>query len=132
MNIDDNSLPRILLVEDDPPNAQTISRFLRESYKVEKATNGVDAINLARENTFDVILMDIGLKGKIDGLEAAREIRKMEKYKNTPVVAVTAYVLPGIEEKFLSEGCTHYLPKPFTKNQLVDLMNSILVSVSKD
>ena len=128
MNIDDNSLPRILLVEDDPPNAQTISRFLRESYKVEKATNGVDAINLARENTFDVILMDIGLKGKIDGLEAAREIKKMEKYKNTPVVAVTAYVLPGIEEKFLNEGCTHYLPKPFTRDKLTGLLTEILAA----
>ncbi|GBD88172.1 signal transduction histidine-protein kinase BarA [bacterium BMS3Abin03] len=128
MKLDNNSLPAILLVEDDPVNAQTIGRFLRNSYKVENVTNGQDAINIAKRNSFDVILMDIGLKGKIDGLEAAREIKKMENHKNTPIVAITAYVLPGIEEKFLSEGCTHYLPKPFTRDELNSLLTEILVT----
>ena len=127
MNIDENSLPSILLVEDDSINVKAIGRFLRDSYKVEKATNGQDAISIAKENSFDVILMDIGLKGEIDGLAAAREIRKMEKYKDTPIVAMTAYVLPNSEEKFLSEGCTHYLPKPFTKNQLTSLLTDIFM-----
>ena len=127
MNIDENSLPSVLLVEDHPINVKTIGRFLRDSYKVEKATNGQEAISIAKENSFDLILMDIGLKGEIDGLATAREIRKMEKYKDTPVVAMTAYVLPDSEEKFLSEGCTHYLPKPFTKNQLTSLLTSILM-----
>lgn len=127
MNIDENSLPSILLVEDDSINVKAIGRFLRDNYKVEKATNGKDAISIAKENSFDVILMDIGLKGEIDGLAAAREIRKMEKYKDTPVVAMTAYVLPDSEEKFLCEGCTHYLPKPFTKNQLTSLLTDILM-----
>ncbi|MCH9030530.1 MAG: response regulator [Bacteroidetes bacterium] len=81
--MDENSLPSILLVEDDPINVKAIGRFLRDNYKVEKATNGKDAISFAKENSFDVILMDIGLKGEIDGLAAAREIRKMEKYKAT-------------------------------------------------
>jgi len=127
MNIDENSLPSVLLVEDHPINVKTIGRFLRDGYRVEKATNGQEAISIAKENSFDLILMDIGLKGEIDGLATAREIRKMEKYKDTPVVAMTAYVLPDSEEKFLSEGCTHYLPKPFTKNQLTSLLTNILM-----
>ena len=70
--------------------------------------------------------MDIGLRGDLDGIETARQIRKFDHYKNTPIVALTAYAMEGDREKFLQNGCTHYLAKPFHKSELIRVIESAL------
>jgi CheY-like chemotaxis protein len=64
----------------------------------------------------------------MSGLEAARKIKKIPGYENTPIIAVTALAMRGDREKFLSEGCTHYISKPFKKE---DLINTIKEAVSQ-
>lgn len=117
--------PSILLVEDEPLNANIISLFLRDYYQIDNASSAVEAIEKAKTKKYDVILMDINLKG-MNGLEAVKVIRQKEEYRETPVVAVTAYAMPGDMKKFLNNGCTHYLPKPFTKRVIIELLDSIL------
>jgi len=70
--------------------------------------------------------MDINLKKDLDGKQAAQEIRKIKGYENTPIVACTAYALKGDKEEFLSAGCTHYLSKPFSKEEILSLIDEIL------
>jgi CheY-like chemotaxis protein len=70
--------------------------------------------------------MDINLGKGMDGIAAVKEIRKMDGYKNTPIVALTAYVMNGDKEEFLAAGCTHYLGKPFRRKQLVDIIGTII------
>ena len=69
--------------------------------------------------------MDIGLKG-MSGLDAAQEIKKLPGYKDTPIVAVTAYAMVGDKEKFLEGGCTHYISKPFDINEFKNTVTGLL------
>lgn len=114
-----------LLVEDNFINKQTIELYLRDICTLDHAKNGQIAIEKAKSNKYDFVLMDINLSAGINGVETTKEIRKIEGYENTPVVAVTGYTMESDKEKFLSEGLTHFIPKPFFKEDIVGLISQI-------
>lgn len=118
------NFPKILLVEDNTENIQIVVKFLKDKYKVDSVTNGADAIKLAKQIKYDLVLMDINLKDALDGLEATRIIKSIDNYKDVPFIAVTGYALAGDQEKILEAGCDLYLAKPFTKNQLLEMIDS--------
>ena len=117
---------RILMVEDDELNIKMVSSFLKDQYLIDSVSNGDDAIRNLSNTQYNLVLMDIGLKKGLNGLEVTQRLRKIPGYSHTPVVALTAYALAGDKEKILSSGCTHYLSKPFTRHQLVRLLENIL------
>jgi PAS domain S-box-containing protein len=121
-----NALPEILLVEDNLLNRKVIEVYLLGICKVDQAVNGTDAINLAKMRQYDLILMDINLGRGIDGIATAKEIRKLSNYQNTPIVAVTGYARESEKEEILKKGITHFLPKPFDKTELINLVTSII------
>ncbi|MEJ5262850.1 MAG: PAS domain S-box protein [Ignavibacterium sp.] len=116
---------KVLLVEDDPINIQTISAFIGNLVQLTALNNADDAIDIVNNETFDLILMDIGLNGDKSGLDVVQEIRSLPQYHSTPIVAVTAYALDSDRDRMLSSGCTHYLAKPFPRQQLIDLIQEI-------
>lgn len=116
---------KILLVEDDDVNAKIILRFLEEEYAPEWVKSGIEAIELAKTNKFNCFLMDISLKGELDGLMTSARIRKIPGYEHSPIIAVTAYAMVGDKEKFLNCGCTHYISKPFSKQELLFLLKKV-------
>jgi PAS domain S-box-containing protein len=116
---------QVLLVEDDPINIQTISAFIGNLVQLTAINNADDAIEVAKNKHFDLILMDIGLNGDKSGLDVVREIRLMPQYYSTPIVAVTAFALDSDRDRMLTSGCTHYLAKPFPRQQLIDLIEEI-------
>ena len=116
----------ILIVEDDKVNARVLSRYLSSSCKTDIASTGKEAIEKAKNIIYNAILMDIGLRGELSGLDAAKAIRQIKGYENTPIVAVTAYAMHGDKERFLAGGCTHCLAKPFTQQQLLILIREIV------
>ncbi len=120
-----SDLPNVLIVEDDLINLKAMKIFLKNLCNTDDTENGFEAIELARKNKYDLILMDIGLKG-LDGLEAAKEIKKIPGYENTPIVAVTAFAMAGDKEKILQYSCSHYISKPFEKEELVTLVKQLL------
>jgi len=115
----------LLLVEDDDVNAKIILRFLEEEYNTEWVSSGSEAIALASGKNYNGILMDISLKGELDGLTTAERIKKIQGYEASPVIAVTAHAMVGDKEKFLNGGCTHYISKPFSRNDLLFLLKNI-------
>ncbi len=117
---------QILLVEDNIINREVTELYIKDYYKIDHAENGELAIEMSKQNNYDVILMDINLGGGINGIETAREIRKLNGYENIPLVAVTGYAMAGDKEVLLSEGLTHYLAKPFEKGELLRLLAEIL------
>jgi PAS domain S-box-containing protein len=118
-------IPKVLIVEDDDITRDILKIFLKGVSIIDGVSSGEEALELAESKKYDIILMDINLKG-INGLETVSRIRSMKDYKSTPIVAVTAYAMMGDKEKFLSAGCTHYISKPFFKKDLVDLLTAIL------
>ncbi len=122
----DKKLANVLLVEDNTENKDVISYFIKNICTVEHAPDGPTAIEMASSKNYDLILMDINLGLGINGMEATRQIRKIPGYAQTPIIAVTAYAMVGDREIFLEAGCTHYISKPFTKQEIVELINRIL------
>ena len=116
---------KVLIVEDDELNIRMVSSFLRDKFFLDEARSGEEAIKKSIDNSYDIVLMDIGLKKEMSGLDVTKQLRKMPEYKDIPIVALTAYALSGDKEKILNAGCSHYLSKPFTKNQLMNLLENI-------
>lgn len=115
---------RILVVEDDKKNATFIKNGLEEErYIVEMVHNGEEALELALNNHFDAILLDIMLPGK-SGVEVLQELRAVNNL--TPVIMLTA--LGGTEDKVagLDSGADDYLPKPFMLQELVARLRAVL------
>jgi len=109
---------RLLLAEDDDDSAYILGKYLKKIGGIPERTNsGRDAVKMAKENKYDIIIMDIGLK-HMNGLDATKEIRKIPGYEKIPIIAVTAYVMPGDEERIRQAGCNDYVQKPFSKKQL--------------
>lgn len=110
---------RVLAVEDNHIMQSLLRRFLESAdYEVTTAANGEDALELARTEAFDLLLLDINLGDGMTGVDVLREVRTWPGYAAVPTVAVTAYALPDDEERFLAEGFDGYLSKPFTKQAL--------------
>lgn len=109
---------RILLVEDNEDNVEVVRMFLEKQAKIDVAYNGELAIERCKSHLFDLILMDINLGSGKDGLDATREIRKLQAFDRIPVIAVTGFTTPEDKARIFDAGCSHYLGKPFTKEQL--------------
>ncbi len=122
------TLPYVLFVEDDEINQSVVKMFLKNNCKLDTASSGEYAIELVKRKQYAAILMDINLAGKLNGLEAVVEIRKRNEYKNTPIIAVTAFAMIGDRERILNGGCTHYLAKPFSRVKLVQLVEKVLTN----
>ena len=115
-----------LYVEDDPTAFKVVSTILKDLCRCDMAFNAKEALKKLREKKYSCILMDINLGIGDDGLVTTEKIRKLDGYKNVPIVAVTAFAMAGDKEEFLRRGCSHYIAKPFTKNELILLMQNIL------
>ncbi|MGD8777504.1 MAG: response regulator [Ignavibacteria bacterium] len=109
----------VLLVEDDPTNIKITEIYLENYAVVDTALNGLQALELVKKNNYSAILMDINLGQGKTGIEVTKEIKKIDKYNDTPIIAFTAFAMDGDKENFLSEGCTHYLAKPFSREELI-------------
>lgn len=116
---------KILLVEDDRLNAGVVKIFLSADYDVDQAENGQIALEKAEKTKYDAFLMDINLGRGLNGLEVAQLLRKKPEYENIPIVAITAYAMETDKKEFLNNGCSHYLPKPFFKKDILNILENI-------
>ncbi len=113
----------ILIVDDDMRNVFAI-RSLLETYKVNVIVgkNGVDGIEKLQNNdNINLILMDI-MMPEMDGYEAMRRIRKEQKYKDLPIIALTAKAMKEDRDKCIATGANEYLSKPVDKDKLLSLL----------
>ena len=121
-----NSL-RVLLVEDNAVNQMLAMAILKKAgHRVDLATDGIEAVEAASQNLYDVVLMDIQMPN-MDGLEATRRIRSMDDQKlaNVYIVAITANALLGDRETCLAAGMNDYLPKPIDQKRLLGALEQL-------
>ena len=108
----------ILYVEDNPDNRILIRRVLEsEGYRVLEAPTAADALGALKQDSPDVILMDINMPD-MDGYALTAQIRAMPTHTHVPIVAVTANVMRGDREKSLEAGCDGYIQKPIDIDEL--------------
>ena len=125
MNTSGNSAK--ILVVDDEPNIVLILEFLlqREGYHVEKAYNGLQALELA--NTFlpDIIVLDVMMPG-MDGFEVARKMRTNPVLESAKIVFLTAKGTQRDKESGYANGAEYYMIKPFDNDEFVNTINEIM------
>jgi HAMP domain-containing protein/signal transduction histidine kinase/CheY-like chemotaxis protein len=118
---------RVLIVDDDIRNIFALASVLeRHDMKILSAETGRDAISILEESPdIDIVLMDI-MMPEMDGMETMREIRKITRLKNLPIVAVTAKAMKGDREKCIEAGAWDYLSKPVDTDQMLSVMRAWL------
>ena len=121
-----NSLPVILIAEDDEANFYYINALLKHDYPsiVIHAVNGIDAVQKFIENPdIDIVLMDLKMP-VLNGYEATSRIKSINK--DIPVIAITAYAMTGDDIKAYTAGCNCYISKPVNKSILIDKIKEFL------
>jgi len=96
-------------------------------YEILQASDGWEAINVARDERHDLILMDIRLP-TVNGFEAIRLLKQDNQTKAIPIIAVTAFATPGDETTALERGCAAYITKPINVDNLLSTIGSLLSS----
>jgi CheY-like chemotaxis protein len=117
---------RILLVEDCKDTASTTRMILEYwGHEVQIAANGATALRMAEAFQPNFVLLDIGLPGKMDGLEVARRLMILP-WESAPVlVAATGFEGETIRKRALESGCAHFLSKPFDLVHLRAILSSL-------
>jgi len=119
----------ILLADDNEINVYTIKSYLKaKGYRLLIAKNGQEAIDLARSEHPDLILMDIQMPG-MNGLEAMQIIRRDALLVSVPIIALTALAMTGDRERCLAAGANEYLAKPVKLRQLAIVIQSLLQQI---
>ena len=104
----------VLIVEDNELNMKLFHDLLdAHGYRTLQTRNGMEALQLAREQRPDLILMDIQLP-EVSGLEVTKWLKDDETLRDIPVIAVTAFAMKGDEERIRQGGCEAYISKPIS------------------
>ena len=115
---------KVLIVDDIRVNQQLLNFILKKHQcSVDIASNGLEAFNKAKEQQYDIIFMDCQMP-EMDGYTATQEIRKLENGSKvkTPIIALTADVMEGVEERCKEAGMDNYLHKPIKAEQVVAML----------
>jgi two-component system cell cycle response regulator DivK len=105
---------KVLIVEDNILNMKLFNDLLEaHGYTTLQTKDGLDTLHIARLHRPDLILMDIQLP-KVSGMEITKWLKADEELRGIPVVAVTAFAMPGDEEKIRQGGCEGYIAKPIS------------------
>ena len=115
----DNTV-KILLVEDYKHSQIIVTRLLKKNNfdSIVVVENGQEALDQVKQQKYDLILMDMQMP-VMNGFEATQKIRQLEEYKDTPIIALTAFAMKGDREKCLDAGATDYIPKPIDSQEFI-------------
>lgn len=118
---------KVYVVEDNEKNMKLFRAILKTIPEIEivEETNGSQAFESIKTNKPDLIILDIQLP-EMSGIEICTELRKIEKFKNTRIVAVTSFAMKGDKERILQAGFNKYISKPININEFRQIVqNSI-------
>ncbi len=116
-----------LYIEDQVDSQILFKVQMKELKEIKFAVSFEEALPLLDENHFDFVVMDINLQGEYNGLDALKIIHKMPNYENIPIIAVTAYVLPGDKEKFIATGFNDFISKPIFREKMIESLEKIFM-----
>ncbi len=117
---------KVLIVEDNDLNMKLFQDLLQvHNIDTVETRNGNDALELARKEKPDLILMDIQLP-EISGLDVTKMLKEDDELKDIPVIAVTAFAMKGDEEKIREGGCEDYISKPISVTNFLETIQKHL------
>ncbi|GAB5505715.1 MAG: hypothetical protein Rhirs2KO_08780 [Rhizobiaceae bacterium] len=117
---------KVMIVEDNELNMKLFRDLIEASgYETVHTRNGLEALDLARLHTPDLILMDIQLP-EVSGLEVTKWLKEDDDLHTIPVIAVTAFAMKGDEERIRQGGCEAYISKPISVPRFIETIKSYL------
>lgn len=122
-----NQAPSTILIVDDFDDTRLLLRtwLEKKGYRVIEAENGKEAVTTAEGKRPDLIIMDVEMP-ELDGLSATRQIRALENFDRTPIVAVSAYGADQFRADALKAGCNEYVSTPFEPEELENLIKTLI------
>lgn len=121
-----DSKGNILIIDDSEMSGLLAKTFLRKSYNAVYVTDTRKAIEMMKSNEYHVILLDLDLGAGIRGEDVLQEIRQIEGYVKTPVIALTGFSGNNENITLLKLGFNGYMSKPYTKKELLDVLEELL------
>lgn len=116
----------VMIVEDNELNMKLFNDLLEaKGYRTVQTNNGMEALELARAEKPDLILMDIQLP-EVSGLEVTRWLKDDDQLHSIPVIAVTAFAMKGDEERIRQGGCEAYISKPISVVKFLETIQTYL------
>lgn len=116
----------VLIVEDNEDNSLLVEKILNYyGFKTAIASDGNSALHYCEAHQPDLILMDLSLPD-IDGMEVTRLLRQKQPYQHTPIIALTAHAMQGIQEATQEGGLNDFLTKPFLPADLINVVRKYL------
>jgi CheY-like chemotaxis protein len=117
---------RILVVDDDEMVLMALDELLKpEGYEVQTVSSGTEALQKLDQNGYDLLMLDV-IMPEMDGYELCKRIREKEKYKETPVVFLTAKSRDEDRARGLEAGANLYLSKPISPDKLLGIVSDAL------
>ena len=124
----DLSTWNVLIVDDEPDNRGLLEFVLRSYHaNVRTAESAEKCLELMEQNAPTLLLADIQMPG-VSGLELLSKVRSREAWRNIPVIAITAYAMPGDQERIVAAGFDGYIAKPLGVMQLVDNLQILIAA----
>lgn len=120
-----------LYIEDQIDSQVLFSIQMKGLKNLNFAISFEETLPLIESTTYDFIVIDINLHGSYNGLDMLRILRNMPRFENTPIFAVTAYLLPGDEQKFIRAGFNGFISKPVFRDQVIDLLAEVFKEPQK-
>jgi len=116
----------VLIVEDNELNLKLFTDLLQaQGYRVISTQDGMAALDMARAEKPDLILMDIQLP-EVSGIDVTKWLKADDELKDIPVIAVTAFAMKGDEEKIRASGCEAYISKPISVSHFLETVSDFL------
>lgn len=119
------STPKILVVEDNPINAELLEMFLEKHFDVYTVMKADDAVELTQQNVFAAFFIDINLGIGMNGIDLMKLLKEKNNNKDVPFIAATGYAGSEDKQRLLNEGFTHHIGKPFEEPDIYVLMKQI-------
>jgi CheY-like chemotaxis protein len=117
---------KLLMAEDNAVNRKLAQLlFKRHGFNLAFAEDGLEAVQMVGDKSYDLVLMDIEMP-KLNGLDAAKKIKENLGDKSPPIVALTAHSLEGQREEFLAQGMDEYMTKPINIEDFKSILTKYL------
>ena len=120
-------MKNVYVIEDNEKNMKLFRAILKLIPDIEifEETRGDLGFELIKSGNPDLVILDIQLP-EMNGIEICTELRKIDKFKETPIVAVTSFAMKGDKDRILDAGFNHYLSKPIKVQEFRELITSII------
>lgn len=126
MGIEEINKPKLLITEDDLENRKFLEILLKRYFLVDICDSSDTFYNLIGKKNYDIILMDISIKGKKNGLELTKEMKSNPALRDIPILCYTAHAFNKDRNNALDAGCDYYLSKPADIQTLLDSLAGLL------